>query len=69
VAPRGPKSWHRLGVMGEIKGIIHIKDGQVNWLQNVSDRNAALLHEGNLAIVLSELFHTGWKLQGDYTLT
>lgn len=55
--------------MAEFKGTIHIKDGKVDQLENLSDMDQTVAHEGNLSVVLSHLFSEGWTLLGDYTLT
>jgi hypothetical protein len=55
--------------MAEFKGTIHIKDGKVDRLENLSDMNQAVCHEGDLSIILPPLFTDGWTLLGDYTLT
>ena len=55
--------------MAELKGTIRIKDGKVDRLENLSDMNRAVVHEGDLSVILPELFAAGWTLLGDYTLT
>jgi hypothetical protein len=54
--------------MPETTGTIHIKDGQVVRLENLSQWNRAIVSD-DLSVILRKLAAAGWRLSGDYALT
>ena len=54
--------------MAETKGTIHIQDGNVVRLENLSHGNLARVSD-DLPVILAKLAEAGWKLSGDYVLT
>jgi hypothetical protein len=54
--------------MAETTGTIHIKDGKVVKLENLSQGNRAIV-SNDLDVILAKLAATGWRLSGDYALT
>ena len=54
--------------MAEIKATVTIEDGQVVRLHNISEDNSAIVHQGELSVVLKALSDEGWRLAGSYEL-
>jgi len=56
--------------MAEFTGLIHVKDGKVHKLENLTivNQDPAVVHKGDLSVILPELTLAGWTLVGDYTL-
>jgi len=52
----------------QLHGTVTIKDGKVTLLKNVSEMNAAIIGNGDPALVLQRLAEAGWRLYGNYEL-
>jgi hypothetical protein len=50
------------------EGIITVRSGKVTNLKNITDMNAAIVGQGDLEKVLTDLVKAGWTLQSDYEL-
>jgi hypothetical protein len=57
-----------LAMPNQIQGIIVVKSGKVTNLKNITDMNAAVVGQGDLEKILTDLTKAGWTLEGDYEL-